>query len=541
MKYALINAYLHKGKADVNAVIKKVLAENPSLRERIREVIKITKKVVEKVNKLSIQEQKRKIDELKIKIEKKIEKRELPELPNAIKGKVITAFLPAPTKYPHLGHAKAALLNYEYAKKYDGKFILRFEDTNPKEVKEEFYKAFENGLKWLGVKWDKKECISDFIPKFYKSAELLIKKGLAYVCLCKKDKIKRFRALKKECEHRYQDIEKNLELWKKMLTKFKEGKANLRLKIDMKHKNAVMRDPILFRIIEARHPRTGRKYRVWPTYDFGVSLMDGWEKISHRLRSKEFEIRKELHKHIQKIFGMKPPIIIEFGRLNLKGVPASGRVIKKLIEKGKLSGWDDPRLTTLLALKKRGFLPAAIKEFILSTGISKADAILEWEKLEAINRKYLDPIANRYFAVLNPVKISITNAPTIKFTFSKVHPEKKRRRKILVNLKSIYIEKEDFIKYKGKEVSLINLFTITLGKKAKFIAREVRYELPKIQWVSEPNVKGEIIMPNGKRRKIIIEPAIKREKENSFIQFVRIGFSKVHKLKRKIGLYFTHK
>ena len=538
-KHALINAYLHNGKADVNAIIKKVIAENPSLRKRIKEVIDLTKKIVKEVNKLSLEEQKMKIEELGIKIEKKVEERKLPELPNAIKGKVVTAFPPEPSKYPHLGHAKAALLNYEYAKMYNGKFILRFEDSNPKKVEKIYYKAFEDGLRWLGIKWYKKDYISDFLPEMYSAAEFLIKKGLAYVCLCKKKEIKELRALMKECKHRNQSVSENLLLWKKMFKEFKEGKANLRLKIDMKHKNALMRDPVIMRIVDEKHPRTGKKYRVWPTYDFGVSLMDAWEKITHRLRSKEFEIRKELHEYIQKIFGLKSPTIIEFGRLNLKGVPTSGRTIRKLIKEGKLKGWDDPRLTTLIALKKRGFVPQAIKEFILSTGISKADAILEWEKLEAINRKYLDPISNRYFAVLNPVKISIDGL-SIKSITSKVHPEKRNKRRISVDLKNIYIEKEDYKKYKGRKVSLIDLCTVLLRKRAKFLTREIKYDLPKIQWVSK-YVKGKIIMSDGKEKEILIEPSIKKEKEGNPIQLVRIGFCKVHKLKREIILYFTHK
>jgi glutamyl-tRNA synthetase len=541
-KQALINAYLHKGKADVKAVVKRTIAEKPSLREKIDEVIKLTKKIVKEVNKLSLEEQERKIKELKIKIPKKEERVGLPPLPKAVRGRVITAFPPEPSKFPHLGHAKAALLNYEYAKMYNGKFVLRFEDTNPEKVKKIYYKEIENGLKWLGIKWHKKEFISDFIPKFYEIAEFFIKKGYAYVCLCKRDKIKRLRYQKKECEHRNQSIEKNLALWRKMLSEFKGGKAHLRLKIDMKHKNAVMRDPTIMRIVESKHPRKGGKYRVWPLYDFATSLMDAWEGVTHRLRSKEFEIRKELQQYIQKLVGAKPPIIIEFGRLNLKGVPTSGRVIRKLIGEKKLTGWDDPRLTTLIALKRRGFLPQAISEFVISTGISKAEALLEWDALEAINRKYVDPIANRYFGVFDPVKIKIKNAPNVKFVKVKIHPEKKKFRKIQVNLNSIYIEKEDLRNLRGKEVALIGLFTVKLGKTSKFLGEEIKFETPKIHWVSEPHVKCEIILPNARRKTILVEPNILNEKKGGHVQLVRRCFGRIDKiLKKKIVIYFTHK
>lgn len=540
-KQALINAYLHEGRADVNAIIKRVIAEKPSLKHKIEEVMELTRKIVEEVNKLTPEEQRKRIEKLKIKIPKKEVKVGLPPLPRAVRKRVVTAFPPEPSKFPHLGHAKAALLNYEYAKMYDGKFVLRFEDTNPEKVERVYYKEIENGLKWLGIKWSKKDCVSDFVPRIYKVAESFIKRGHAYVCLCNREKIKRLRYRKKKCEHRDQSVEENLALWRKMFTEFRAGEAHLRLKIDMKHKNAVMRDPTIMRIVEVRHPRKAR-YRVWPLYDFATSLMDAWEGVTHRLRSKEFEIRKELQQHIQKLVGVEPPTIIEFGRLNLKGVPTSGRIIRKLIGEEKLTGWDDPRLTTLIALRRRGFLPQAIKEFVISTGISKAEALLEWEALEAINRKHVDPIANRYFGVFDPVEIRIENAPNVKFARVKIHPEKKRWRKIPVNLNSIYIEREDLRNLRGSEVALIGLFTVKLGKASKFLSEEIKLETPKIHWVSKPFVKCEVVLPNARRKTVLVEPNILREKEGSHVQLVRKCFGKIDKiLKKKIVIYFTHK
>jgi glutamyl-tRNA synthetase len=276
-KHALVNAVEHNGKAEVQAVIKKVLAEKPELKDKIKEVIEEAKKAVEKVNSIPLEKQKKMLEEMGVKIEKKkVEKFELPELQDVEFGKLVTAFPPEPSKYPHIGHAKAALLNFLYAKKYGGKFILRFEDTNPRMVKKEYYKAIIDGLKWLGIKWDKMDLSSSHMKDFYEAVEKLISEKKAYVCLCKLQTIRKNRFSKKECKHRLQDEKENLELWEKMKNEFEEGKAVVRLKIDMKHVNTTMRDPSIMRIVDVPHPMTGKRYRVWPTYDFGAAMMDGW-------------------------------------------------------------------------------------------------------------------------------------------------------------------------------------------------------------------------------------------------------------------------
>jgi len=336
-----------------------------------------------------------------------------------------------------------------------------------------------------------------------------------------------------------------MKLWKDMQKKMKPGRATLRLKIDMSHINTTMRDPSIFRIIDARHTRTENKYRVWPMYDFANSLMDSFEHITHRIRSKEFEIRKELHVYIQKLLGYKPPHITEIGRFNLKGVPSSGRQIREMIKNKELIGWDDPRLTTLVALKRRGFHPEAIKNFLISTGISKAEGVLTWDVLEAENRKVIDSIANRYFGVLDPVKISIKNAPKLKYIKTNNHPDfpKRGKRKIVVDVRKIYIERDDYENFKGKEIRLIGLFNIRLNEISEFTGNEIM-DVQKIHWVSEPNIKVNIIMPNGSAIKALAEPSVKDLKINQNIQLIRIGFCRVDcvkNIKMETVLYFTHK
>jgi glutamyl-tRNA synthetase len=542
LKHALVNAVEHGGKAEVQAVLKKMIAEDPNIRNKIKDVIKEISKVINEVNKMSPAEQQKKIEELGIRIEKKKieEKYDIFELPGAKDGKVITAFPPEPSKYPHLGHAKAALINFLYAKKYKGKFILRFEDSNPELAKKEFYKIILDGMKWLGIKWDKLDYLSNHLPDYYKTTEELIAKNLAYVCTCKQEDIKRKREAQEVCIHRMQSIDENIRLWKKM-KEMKEGEAIVRLKIDMKHPNTTMRDPAIMRMIDSSHPRTGKKFNVWPIYDFGTSLLDIWEGITHRVRSKEFELRKELQQFIQNALGAKSPNIIEIGRFNIEGVPSSGRIIREMIATKQLTGWDDPRLTTLVALKRRGFVPKAITEFLISTGVTKTEAVYTWEPLEAENRKMIDPIANRYFAVLNPEEIMIKNLPEIKSVDVPVHPKNKKKvRKIQVS-KKLFVEKDDFEKYQNNEVGLINLGTVVLKKDAEFVSDEIKFESQKIQWVPEKNVKIKIVMPDVTIKEGIAETNVKKLKVNQLIQLVRIGFCRVDKVDKDIVLYYSHK
>lgn len=544
LKHVLSNAVQYNGKANVGAVVGKIIAEDPKARNKIGKLMSEIKKIVDEVNSWSLEKQKKELSKFKIKKKlKKKEKFSLPSLPNAKMGKVITVFPPEPSKYPHLGHAKAALINYMYAKKYKGKFILRFEDTNPEKCEKKYYDALTDGLKWLGIKWNNIHYVSDYMKKYYQATEQLIKKDKAYVCKCKQDKVKKCRRNKICCECRSNSVKENLKLWKRMLSKkAKHGEFCVRLKISMTHKNAAMRDPAIMRIIDKKHPRLDKKYRVYPMYDFATALMDGIEKITHRTRSKEFEMRKDIQKFIQKNLGIKSPVINEIARFNLKGVPSSGRLIREMIRTKKLKGWDDPKLTTLLALKRRGFLPDALKEFLLATGISKTESLLTWDMLETFNRKFADKKANRYFAVIDPVQIKIKNVAKIKVAKENLHPDfpKRGKRTIPVNLNKIYICKEDFKKYKNKRVRLLGLFNIELNKTSEFCGNEIVKTMPKIQWISDKNIKLTIIMPN-KEIRAIGEPFIKKLKIDDIIQLMRIGFCRIDKKKPKIILYFTHK
>lgn len=549
MKHALINAIQHEGRADVQAVLGKIIAEKPELKTKIKEIIPEVKKTVEEVNSWSVKKQEVQLKNLGIKFEeKKIEeKKELPPLPNAERyKKVVMRLAPFPSGPLHIGNARMVILNDEYAKKYKGKLLLVIDDTIGSEEKfviPEAYDMITDGLKWLGVKWDKLIYKSDRLNFFYDGVEELIKKGLAYVCECDVETLRKNRAEGIECVHRNLSREENLKKWKDMIAgKYREGEAVLRLKTDMKHPNPAFRDRVLFRIVEREHPRVGRKFKAWPLLEASWAFDDQLLGITHILRGKDLIMEDMMEEFIWDKLGLKKPEFIHYGLLNIEEFKLSKTEARKAIERREYSGWDDPRTWSLQSLRKRGIQPEAVRKFILNMGLSLADVTVPAEILYAENRKIIDPKANRYFAVFDPVSISVRKAPRIDEVKAHLHPDFPRGyRKIPVNTKKIYVEKEDFKKFKNQEIGLISLFTVKLKKEAEFISRKIKKEAQKIQWVSEPNVKIKVIMPDGREKTAIAEPDIKKVKANDLIQLQRIGFARVDKADKDIVLYFAHK
>ena len=546
LKYALLNAKQY-GKANEDAVIKKILAELPEMKENIKKIIEIVRKVVGDVNSLSEEEVEKKILELNISEVKKEEKKEiLPDLPDAEYGKVVMRLAPFPSGPLHIGNARMVILNDYYVKRYKGKLILFYDDTigsEEKPIDKDAYDLIRDGLEWLGVEYHEVLYKSDRLEIYYKYAADLIKLGRAYVCTCEKEEIQKNRRLGVECSCRSRSIEENLDLFQKMIDgKIPEGKAVVRLKTDMKHPNPAFRDRVLLRICEREHPRVGKNYRVWPMLEFSWAIDDYLIGTTHILRGKELTIEDMMEEYIWEIFGWKKAKFIHYGLLRLKeeGAKLSKSKTRKMIERGEIRGWDDPRTWSLQSLRKRGFQPEAIRNFILKLGLSETDVTLPVDILYAENRKIIDKIANRYFAVLNPVKISIDY--DIKKVMIKYHPDFPERglREVFVNPSEIYIEKEDFEKFKGSDVVLIGMFTVRLNEVSRFISNEILEETPKIHWVSYPNVKIKIVMPNGSEREAIAEDGVKELKEGDIVQFYRIGFCRLDD-KKSFTFYFAHK
>jgi glutamyl-tRNA synthetase len=370
----------------------------------IESITKITEDVNSWTEKKVIEEfDGRGLEEEKIKIKKTLV---FPKMENIIEGKVITAVPPEPSKQPHIGHAYAAYINYLFAKEHKGKFYLRFEDTNPVLAKKEYYKIILDELKWLKIVPDKIIYASDNIDLLYEKVEELIKIDKAYVCNCKSELVRDLRQKMKECSCRERNIDENLNEWKKMLAgDYAQGEISLRLKGFMDSPKAEFRDPVLMRINNTKHPRTGTKYCVWPSYVLQSTVFDDFNKVTHRFRSKEFEPWKLVQKHLAKLLNLKYPNMFEFARVNLEGSRSSGREIREIAEE---KGWDHPALTTLSALRRRGFLSETIISFIEKMGISKTESTIEWTVFEKINRKLLsdmDVFKADYFE--NPLEVDL--------------------------------------------------------------------------------------------------------------------------------------
>jgi len=560
-KMALQNAFEHEGKTKDKIVLGKILGTKPEFRNKVKEITKIISEIVTTVNQTSSEEQEKEIKENFPEIlapkERIVEREGLPELKDAEQGKVITRFPPEPNGYPHIGHAKAAIINSEYAKMYNGKFILRFDDTNPEAERMEYHAAIKVGLEWLGIKFDTIKNTSDDMELFYEKGIELINSGKAYVCTCKRDDISKNRRERKACKCSMKDIDKNNKNWKKMNKKFKPGDAIVRFRGNMKADNAVMRDPVLFRIIDGKHYKLGEKYRIWPSYDMAVAIEDSIDGVTHAFRSKEFELREELISAILDALKMRKPKQGFFSRLEFKGMPISKRIIKPLIEEGKVSWYDDPRLPTLEALRRRGIKPEAIRKFITSLGLTKANTLAPFDSLEAFNRKFVDASSIRLFMVSNAKKLTIKN-PSISSIEISNHPinDDMGKRTIEIN-EDFYISGDDAKSIEeGTQIRLLGLGNVVITKKGielegEYIKNDNTTNILKIQWVPQKTAhKIKMLIPKVlfnddkfneeslEELDVYTEPYYLQLKEGEEIQFVRFGYCRKDSQKQAI---FTHK
>lgn len=553
LKHALLNATQHDGKANEKAVLGKVLSEDENLKKKIKSIIPVVRSAVKKVNVMQISEQKKELEKFKIRRKKKVKDIGLSPLPNAVKGKVVMRLAPFPSGPLHIGNARMVVLNDEYVKRYDGKLILVFDDTigsAEKFVVPEGYDLIKDGLDWLGIKYHEIAYKSDRMQLFYNYAEKMIKKDLAYVCLCPVEELRRNRKDGLACDHRKQSVKENLKMWNDMLDrKYKAGEASVRLKTDIKHPNPAFRDRVLLRISHRKHPRVDNKYHVWPMLEFSWAVDDYELAMTHILRGKDLVMEDIMELYIWEKLGVpkkKIPEFLHYGMLKLKEVKLSKSKARAAIEAGTLSGWEDPRTWSLQSLRKRGIHPQAIRNFIIHMRMSLADVSIPAEILYAENRKLIDAKANRYFAVLDPMKISIQGVKgweSGKVAKAPLHPDFSNRgnREIPVNVNELYVEKDDYKKYKDKEVGLMNLFSVKLDDNAAFLSHDVKMESPKIHWVSEQNVKVKVVMHDGSIKEVIAEPNIENTKTDDVIQLVRTGFCRVEKQGKNTVLYFAHK
>ena len=545
-KFSLQNAFEHGGQTRDKIILSKILGTKPEFRTQVSEISKIISEIVSSVNQLSIEEQENEINQKFPELlapKKKIEEREgFPELEDAEQGKVITRFPPEPNGYPHIGHAKAAIINSEYAKMYGGKFILRMDDTNPEAERMEYHAAIKVGLEWLGINFDTIKNTSDDMEIFYEKGLELINSEKAYICTCKREDISKNRRERKSCKCSTLDLDKNLKNWEKMKTKFKPGDAIVRFRGDMKADNAVMRDPVLFRIIDEKHYKLGDKYRIWPSYDLAVAIEDSIDGVTHAFRSKEFELREEVIENILDVLKMRKPKQGFFSRLEFQGMPISKRIIKPLIDEGKVSWYDDPRLPTLEALRRRGIKPEAIRQFIMSLGLTKANTLAPFDALESFNRKLVDPTSMRLFMVNEPRKLKIKNIPFSSVEISN-HPINDLGKRRIEFDEGFYIAGEDAkLINEGNQIRLLGLGNILITKmgadiEGEYVEEKNLKDILKIQWVPQKNSHQiKMIIPkilfNGdefnkeslEELEVVTEPHYLQIKEGEEIQFIRFGY-----------------
>ena len=398
---------------------------------------------------------------------------------------IITRFPPEPNGYLHIGHAKSLEINFSLAEEFGGKTNLRFDDTNPLKEDVEYVNSIEEDVKWLGYKWDKVIFASDYFEIMYEKAMLLIKKGLAFVCDLTGEEIKKFRGNLQEpgveSPYRNRTVEENIDLFTRMKNgEFKDGEKVLRAKIDMSSSNMNMRDPVIYRISHTPHHNTGEKWCVYPMYDFAHPLEDAIEGITHSICTLEFEDHRPLYDWFVRECEMENvPRQIEFARLNLTNTVMSKRKLKALVDENIVDGWDDPRMPTIAGFRRRGFTPESIRNFCRAIGVAKANSLVDYQMLEHFLREDLNPKCNRIMAVIDPIKVVITNYEEGKveelFIENNKDDESMGTRRITFS-KYIYIDRDDFMEnpppkyfrlFKGNEVRLKGAYFIKCNEVIK--------------------------------------------------------------------------
>jgi glutamyl-tRNA synthetase len=546
-KAALVNATKHDGKAEVGAVIGRVLAELPELRSNPARASHEVVSMVRRVNALSLQEQQRLLAEKFPEAEASPEREGrvgLAPLPNAVKGKTAFRLPPEPSGYMTVGHAMAFTINFLYKVQYDGELWLRFEDTNPRKVAPQYYESFRRGIEWLSIECDHEKNVSDDMELIYENGKKLLEQGDAYACSCDEGKVKRLRFEGTACEHRSNAVEKNIRVWEELLAKkHKEGAYVIRFKGDMQNTNYSLRDTNLFRVINYPHPITGTKYTLWPTYDLANAVEDEVCRITHVLRSSEF--RNELQQLIRDALKFRHLEVIQFSRFNFKGTPVAKRLLRPLVEKKLVTGWDDPRMPTVEGLRRRGILPRAIREFTVQVGYTKTEHEYDWSILLSLNRKLLDPVSKRVFFVPDPVLLKVEGAPK-RGAEIPFHPQYDLGTRTINTAGVFFVPGADLKGMKkGSVFRLMDLYNVELTSSgarpsARYAGDEVGPGSKKLQWVAEPHVEVRVLVPGPlfleedvfnkeslKSVKGFAEESVSELKVGDVVQFPRFGFCRL--------------
>ena len=546
-KHALLNAAKHKGSANPGAVMGSIMSQEPELRSRAKEIGPISGKIVAQVNALSPEEQAAEMEKFNVEVKetKKVKEVGLQELPGTHEN-IVLRFAPNPSGPLHIGHTRAAVPNAEYVKRYNGKLILRIEDTDPKRVYEDAYEMIPQDLEWLGIVPDEIVYQSDRFEIYYDYARQLIEKGAAYMCTCDGADFKELKDNCKPCPCRDNTVEENLELWDKF-DDMDAGEAVLRVKTDINHKNPAIRDWVAMRLVDETHPRLGNKYRIYPMMNFSVAVDDHLLGMTHVLRGKDHLANSEKQAYLYEHMGWELPEFIHYGRLKMEDIPLSTSKALAGIEDGTYSGWDDPRLGTLRAIARRGINPKAIYDLIIEMGVKMADSAISWKKIYGLNRSLLEPIANRYFFCEDPVEITVDGYGGEELTIERpLHADHlDRGNRILPFDGTVYLAKDDISDGIFRLMDAVNIEIS--GDNIKYHsdsfeqARDVKARI--IQWVpTDDNVNVTVVMDDASLKTGLGEGALRDLKVGDIVQFERVGFARLDEIKDdELVFYYAHK
>lgn len=470
---AASNALEHGGKAEFNSVVSKFIAHFPNEKKRLKELIPVIRESVEFVNSVGSEEQanlvRREYPELLEKKKREEETKRLPDLPDIPANGVVMRMAPSPSGPLHIGHARMAILNDEYVKRYGGKLILRIEDTNPANIDPDAYEMISSDLEWLEVSVTDRIIQSDRFDLYYKVMEKLLGLGKAYVATTASEEFKTKRQEGIPIKERDDPPEINLERWERMKSgDFEKGKVYAVIKTDLDHPNPAIRDFIAFRIVDIPHPLTGTKYHAYPMMNFSVAVDDHYLGLTHIIRGKDHTANTEKQKYIFDYLKWGIPYYLHYGKVSIEGSVLKTSLIKKGIRSGEFSGWDDPRLGTLLSFKKRGFDPKAIRKYYVESGIGNVDTTFSWDIFYAFNRQIIDSRSPRHFFVNSPVKLKFDYSGTLLARMplypSHSHEGDGLFREYQVSGGEIAIARDDYERNMGGEVRLKGLGNFTIAE-----------------------------------------------------------------------------
>lgn len=550
---ALQNAVKHGGVPQAGAVIGMVMGAHPELRSRAREISSLAKEAIAEVAALTpearVSTLQARAPEMVAALSLKHEHRNvLPDLENAEKG-VVMRFAPNPSGPLHIGHARAAALNDAYVRQYGGRYILRIEDTDPKRVDPDAYEMVAGDLKWLGLGITETVTQSDRLSLYYDLCRKLIEMGGAYVCTCDNEHFRELKQAKTACPCRDQTVARNLALWQKMLDHgFSEGQASVRIKTDLDNPDPAMRDFPAFRILdEPPHPKV--KAHVYPLMNFSVVADDHLLGVTHVIRGKDHIANTRRQKYIYDHFGWPVPVYRHYGRMGIEGVVLSTSQMRRGIQEGTYSGWDDIRLGTMRALARRGIRPEAVKNAMLAIGIGDTDISFSWDNLYAENRKIVDPVANRYFFVPDPVTVTIGGAGR-HTAQALLHPGDTARGTRALEFEGRVLLPKSEIVAGTALVRLKDLFNVKIswdGTVPSFSyngdslaeAREAKAHI--IQWLpAQAALPCTLLTPEGDVMGACETPVV--TEIDKVVQFERVGFARIDGADTSgIRAYFTHK